>query len=74
MKLRKKICPITINTKEMHTNHGPKVLWYCSHNRQVCGVGAGSSLMVSEQGHRRLLRPAMLLVRLMHQSSKTKVT
>lgn len=38
----------------MHANHKPKVLWYCSHNRQKCGGRAGSSLMVRWQGHKSL--------------------
>lgn len=32
--IRKKKNPVSINTKEMHANQKPKVLWYCSHNRQ----------------------------------------
>lgn len=45
MKLRKKKNPVTMNTKEMHANHLPKVLWYYSHGREG-GRGAGNSLML----------------------------
>lgn len=51
----------------MHANHNPKVLWYCSHNRQKCGRGAGNSLTVRWQGQRRFVSPAMSPARLTHR-------
>lgn len=38
----------------------------------MCGTGAGSSLMVRWQGHRRLLRPAMSPGRLMHPAFSSR--